>query len=172
MGRGGARKGAGRPTGRGPHGEATRPMRVPVSLIDSVTEFLAKKGYKIPLYTSHVQAGDPSPADDGIEDKVDLNAYLIGNPADTFMVRAAGESMTGANIFQGDTLIVDRSLKPANGKIVVAAVDGQITVKRFDKDKRGTVSLLPENPDFSPIVLTEGNELTILGVVTNIIHQV
>lgn len=171
MGRGGARKGAGRPAGRGPHGEATRPMRVPLSLVDSVTEFLAKKGYKIPLYMSHVQAGDLTSTDDALEDRVDLNSYLIGNPTDTFLVRAAGESMIGANIFQGDTLIVDRSIKPANGKIVVAAVDGQITVKRFNKDKGGTVSLLPENPDFSPIVLMEGNELTILGVVTNVIHQ-
>lgn len=172
MGRGGSRKGAGRPPGKGPHGEATRPMRVPLSLVDGVTEFLARKGYKVPLYSSSVQAGEPSPADDYIDDKVDLNEYLVKHPADTFMVRAAGESMTGANIFQGDTLIVDRSIKPSNGRIVIAAVDGQLTVKRFHKDKAGTVSLLPENPDFEPIVLTEGNDLIIWGVVTNIIHQV
>lgn len=172
MGRGGARKGAGRPAGKGPHGEATKPLRVPVSMVDSVVAFVAKKGYKIPLYSSNVQAGGPAPADDYIDDIVDLNAYLIRQPIDTFMVRAAGESMLGAGIFPGDVLIVDRGIKVANGKIVVAAVDGQLTVKRFDKDKSGTVSLLPENPQFDPIVLTEGNELVIWGVVTNVIHEV
>ncbi len=172
MGRGGIRKGAGRPAGKGPHGETTKAIRIPLSLLDSVAAFVAKKGYKIPLYSSNVQAGEPSPADDYIDDVVDLNAYLIRHPADTFMVRAAGESMTGAAIYPGDILIVDRSIKPSNGRIIVAAVDGQLTVKRFDKDKRGIVSLLPENPQFHPIILTEGNELIIWGVVTNVIHQV
>lgn len=171
MARGGIRTGAGRPQGRGPHGEATKPVRIPVSLIESVTQFVARRGYKIPLYGSHVQAGDPSPADSGIDEVVDLNEFLVHRPADTFMVRAAGESMRDAGIYEGDTLLVDRSLKPMNGKIVVAAVDGQLTVKRFHKDADGGVSLLPENPAFEPIILAEGNDLIIWGVVTSVIRQ-
>ncbi len=171
MGRGGARKGAGRPQGRGPHGEATRPVRIPVSLLDGVAKYVARRGYKIPLYDSYVQAGDPSPAEDTVDDLVDLNEFLIYRPADTFMVRAAGESMINAGIFPGDTLLVDRSLRPVNGKIVVAAVDGQLTVKRFHKDANNVVSLLPENPAFSPIVMEEGNDLVIWGVVTSVIRQ-
>ncbi|HEU5046607.1 MAG TPA: translesion error-prone DNA polymerase V autoproteolytic subunit [Rickettsiales bacterium] len=170
MGRGGIRKGAGRPTGRGPHGEATKPIRVPVSLLDEIANFVANKGYKIPLYSSHVQAGGPAPADEAIDDKVDLNEYLVKHPSETFMVRATGESMINAGISHGDVLIVDRSLKPANGKIVIAAVDGQLTVKRFQKEKNGAVALMPENPEFKPIILAEGNDLVIWGVVTNVIH--
>lgn len=170
MGRGGLRKGAGRPAGKGPHGETTKPIRVPVSLLEEIAQYVANKGYKIPLYSTSVQAGSPSPADDYIDDKIDLNEYLVKRPGETFMVRATGESMINAGIFPGDVLIVDRSLKPANGKIVIAAVDGQLTVKRFQKEKNGAVALLPENPSFEPIVLTEGNDLVIWGVVTNVIH--
>lgn len=171
MTRGGVRKGAGRPRGKGPHGEATRPVRIPVSLLDGVAKYIARKGYKIPLYESHVQAGGPTPAEDTVDELVDLNEYLVYRPADTFMVRAAGESMVGAGILPGDTLLVDRSLRAGNGKIVIAAVDGQLTVKRFHRDAQGVVSLLPENPAFAPIVMEEGNDLVIWGVVISVIRK-
>ena len=171
MARGGVRKGAGRPAGKGPHGEATQPVRIPVSLLEGVAKYVARRGYKIPLYESHVQAGGPSPAEDTVDELVDLNEYLVYRPADTFMVRAAGESMVNAGILPGDMLLIDRSLHPANGRIVVAAVDGQLTVKRFHRDPEGIVSLLPENPAFEPIVMEEGNDLVIWGVVTSVIRQ-
>lgn len=158
--------------GSGPRGEATKPVRIPVSLLESVAQFIEGGGYKIPLFDSHVQAGIPSPADNPVDEMVDLNEMLVHRPADTFMVHATGESMLNAGIYPGDTLIVDRSLHPMNGKIVVAAVDGQLTVKRFQKNADGGVALMPANPAFEPIVIEEGNDLVIWGVVTSVIRQV
>ena len=171
MARGGARKGAGRPKGQGQYGESTQPIRLPVSLIKSVMKFVKHKGYQLPLYSSKVQAGFPSPADDHIEGHLDLNEHLIKHPAATFFVRASGHSMIGAGIHENDILIIDRSMTPVSGKIVIAAVDGQLTVKRLHQ-KNGTLFLLPENKDFAPIEVKEGSEVYIWGVVTNVIHSV
>ena len=84
MSRGGSRVGAGRPKGRGPHGEATKPLRIPLSMVAEVVDYVSHKGYQLPLYGSKVQAGFPSPADDFMEGKLDLNQYLIKRPAATF----------------------------------------------------------------------------------------
>jgi DNA polymerase V len=117
-----------------------------------------------------VEAGFPSPADDHLERGIDLNEELIGNPAATFLVRVKGESMRDAGIHPGDVLIVDKSLTPTDRKIVVAMIDGNFTVKRFRK-RGGQVFLEAENPEFPPIEVTEGQELSIFGVVSYIIHQ-
>jgi len=171
MSRGGAREGAGRPKGQGKYKEPTKPIRIPESMINDVMGYVESKGYKLPLYSSKVQAGFPSPADDYIEQKLDLNSYLIKHPTATFFVRATGLSMINAGIYPDDILVVDRSLEPTNGKIVIAAVDGQLTVKRLKKDKSGTY-LYPENPKFKPIRIDEGNDVVIWGVVTNVLHKV
>jgi|TARA_B100001105_G_scaffold146625_1_gene117481 DNA polymerase V len=171
MTRGGARLGAGRPSGQGKFGEVTRPIRVPVSKIDSIMNFIHDHNLSLPLYSNKVPAGFPSPADDHMEGKLDLNNHLVKHPTATFFVRASGESMVGAGIHDGDILVVDRSLEPRHGKIIIAAVDGQLTVKRLQK--RGSKTLLaPENKKYKPIELTENNDVKIWGVVTNVIHEV
>lgn len=171
MNHGGARKGAGRPKGRGQFGESTKPIRLPVSLIQSVLKFVENKGYLLPLYGSKVPAGFPSPADDYIEGQLDLNEHLIKHPAATFFVRVSGNSMIDAGIHENDILVVDRSITPAHGKVVVAAIDGQLTVKRLNK-KNNQLFLMPENKEFDPIEVKEGSEVYIWGVVTNVIHSV
>jgi len=84
----------------------------------------------LPLALCRVEAGFPSPADDYMEGALDLNAHVIKHPAATYFVRASGDSMTGAGIFDGDLLVVDRSLKPAHGRGAIVEVDGQLAVKR------------------------------------------
>lgn len=122
-----------------------------------------------PLFLANVPAGFPSPADDYIDRKLDLNEYLIKHPAATFFVRVEGESMIGAGIHSGDILIVDRALEPADRKIVIANVNGDLTVKRIRqiKDK---LFLAAENPDFDPIEINEEEGFTIWGVVTYVLH--
>ena len=88
MPKGGARKGAGRPKGQGKYGEATKAIRVPESKVKYISEIVSKGLYEIPLYGDRVAAGFPSPADDYLEDKIDLNQYLVKHPASTFLVRA------------------------------------------------------------------------------------
>ena len=125
---------------------------------------------KLPLVSASVEAGFPSPADDHLERGIDLNEELIRNPAATFLVRVKGESMRDAGIHSGDTLIVDKSVIPADRQIVVAMIDGEFTVKRFRK-MNGRVYLEAANDSFAPIEVGENQELTIWGAVTYIIHQ-
>lgn len=169
MGRGGAQPGAGRPTGKGPYGEPTKPLRIPLSMVGKVKKLLSTGSFKIPLYASKVQAGFPSPADDYIEDKLDLNDHLIQHPAATFMVKATGDSMIGDGINEGDLLIVDRKLEAVDGKVVVAAIDGYLTVKRLFK-RNGLIQLCAANENYEPILIKEETELHIWGVVTHVIH--
>ena len=128
-------------------------------------------GCALPLYAWPVQAGFPSPADDYMEGELDLNRHVVGNRAATFYVRAAGESMTGAGIHPGDILVVDRSLEAVDGRVVVAAVDGELTLKRLRR-RDGATWLEPENDAFGPIRLDEGSDLVIWGVVTFVVHRV
>lgn len=168
---GGKRPGAGRPKGQGKFGEPTKPIRVPESMVAQVLEYVESKGYEIPMYTSRVAAGFPSPADEHVSERLDLNRFLIRHPSSTFLVRASGDSMINAGIHSGDVLVVDRSLEISDGKIVIAAVDGELTVKRYSK-KNGRIQLLPENPKYEPIALDDESELHMWGVVTNVIHRV
>ena len=112
----------------------------------------------------------PSPADDYIEAHLDLNTHLIKHPAATFFVKASGDSMTGAGIQSGDMLIVDKSLEATHGKIVIAAVNGKLTVKRLSR-LNGQVQLLPANKMYQPIDITAEQDVIIWGVVTHVIHQ-
>jgi len=169
--RGGSRIGAGRPKGQGKFGEVTKPIRVPVSKIDSVMNFINNNTLSLPLYSSKVPAGFPSPADDHMEGKLDLNTHLIKHPTATFFVKASGDSMIGAGIHDGDILVVDRSLEPRQSRIVIAAVDGQLTVKRLKK-KGKKIFLVPENKKFRSIELNENNDVKVWGVVTSVIHKV
>jgi DNA polymerase V len=122
------------------------------------------------LYTERVAAGFPSPADDYLEDKIDLNQYLVKHPASTFLVRASGNSMINAGIFPNDILVVDKSIKAENGNVVIAIIDGELTVKRYLK-KRSSIVLQPENEDYEPIELNGKSEAQIWGVVTSVIHD-
>ena len=125
----------------------------------------------LPLYLAKIPAGFPSPADDFIDKKLDLNEHLVKHPAATFFVKVQGHSMTGAGIHSGDILIVDRSLEPADKKIVVAALGGELTVKRLRKTK-GKVYLASENPEYKAIELTPEMNFEVWGVVVHVIHPV
>jgi len=122
------------------------------------------------MMESCVMAGFPSPAEQYIEQALDLNELLVKHPAGTFFVRVAGDSMVQTGIFPGDILVVDKAEEAVDGSIVIAAVDGEFTVKYLRHIDKG-VQLLAANPDYPPITFAEGNELQIFGVVTSNIHQ-
>jgi DNA polymerase V len=167
---GGRRPGAGRPKGSGRFGEVTERVRVPVSLVGDVLRFVESKAFKLPLYSCTVQAGSPAFADDAIDDRIDLNQHLVRTPESTFLVRAAGDSMIDANIRDGDLLVVDRKAQPKHGKIVIAAVDGALTVK-FLIVKQGRTYLMPANPEYAPIPVNPETGVTIWGVVTSSVRE-
>lgn len=191
---GGKRDGAGRP-----RGEETRLVRIPVSAIPDIRDFLqrrrqpalrqaplaalhglatahridaANEAAALPLAGSRVAAGFPSPADDYIEEYLDLNRLLVHEQASTFIVRVKkeSESMIEAGIYPDDLLVVDRSLTPADGDIVIAVLDGDLTVKEL-RLREGRVALIPRNRAMKPIVLRDGQELLVWGVVTSCIHR-
>ncbi len=122
-----------------------------------------------PLFLSGVSAGFPSPADDYLDQKLDLNEHLVKNPAATYFVRVAGDSMMGAGINDNDILVVDRSLEPSSSNIVIAIVNGELTVKRLIKT-RNSCRLIAENPDYPPLEINEDTPLEIWGVATYAIH--
>jgi DNA polymerase V len=125
---------------------------------------------EIPLFLSRVQAGFPSPADDYIEQSLDLNDYLIKKPTSTFFMRVAGDSMKDAGIMNDDLLIVDRSLSAKHNTIVVAVINSEYTVKRLIKTK-DKIFLAPENKKYPVIEIKEGMDFEIWGVVTYVIHS-
>ncbi len=171
MARGGKRKGAGRPKGTGKFGEQTKAVRLPISKIKLIMNFIERKGLCFPLYSNQVQAGFPSPAEDVPSETIELGTYLVQNPASTFFIKVAGESMTGAGIFPDDILIVDRSIEAANGDVVVAVVNGEFTVKRLFVTN-SKVELRSENKKFEPITFNDPADLSVWGVVKNVIHRV
>ncbi len=126
--------------------------------------------YELKLFSSQIPAGFPSPADDFLEKRLDLNEYLIENKSATFLIRVHGDSMINAGIIDGDLLVVDRSAQPTNGKIVLGVLNGEFTVKRIDK-RRNKLLLIPENDDFQPIEITNEMDFKIWGVVTFAIHK-
>lgn len=123
-----------------------------------------------PLFGNRVPAGFPSPAEEYLDKKLDLNEHLIKNPSATFFVKVTGHSMVNAGINDGDILIVDRSIQAADQKIVIGIINGEFTVKRIRK-KNGQVWLLPENDEYPPIKITEEMDFRIWGVVTYTIHK-
>lgn len=187
---GGKRQGAG---AKLKFGEPSRVVRVPESQAEKVVNFFKHVREGLPqlnpndiselfevsmqnrfsgeLYLNSVQAGYPSPGNDYYEGKLDLNDHLIRNPAATFFVRVSGDSMINAGIYPDDILVVDRSQKPKDGKIVIAVIDGELTVKRLRKHD-GRVTLLPENKNYDPIEVSPESSFKIWGVVTSVIHEV
>lgn len=191
---GGSRSGAGRKSSASPFGEKTVSVRVPQSRKGEVLEFLNifkqpprsvrttalpseamlpainPTKVAIPLFGTKVRAGFPSPADDYVEDTLDINELMIQNGPATFLLTVEGNSMIGAGIFEGDIIVVDRSLDARHRDIVLAVVDGRHTVKRlYDID--GDVRLQSENPDIPDIVLKDGMELVVTGVVTGSLRR-
>lgn len=139
-------------------------------LAPEILRFVPYESYELPLYSCAVSAGFPSPADDHIDQQLDLNTYIVENPASTFFVRASGDCMEPAGIFDGDILVVDRSLKFRNNRIIIAAVDGELTVKRISQYQDQTW-LRPDNADYPSIKLTEFTEVDFWGVVTFVLHR-
>ena len=190
--RGGARTGAGRKKGSSAYGESTKAIRVPKSMLPEVKLMLNNRKQhfdsfnthvsslyfpdknpstlSIPLFTDKVAAGFPSPADDYIEKTLDLNDLLVQKPAATFFVRAEGESMLGAGIHPNDILVVDRSIEAVPGKIIICALNGELTVKRL-KSIGNEIVLGAENPAYQDIIVQEAIDVVIWGVVTNVIHS-
>jgi len=182
-----------------PYGEKTKTIRVPKSSVTGIKTYLelrqqsvslslvllskmispiadvsrveaANDKILLPLVGSRVAAGFPSPADDYMEDYLDLNQLLISEKESTYLVRVKGESMINIGIFPKDLLIVDRSRDPIDGDIVIAVLDGELTVKRLEK--RGhRVALVAENKKFPPIVVREDQEFLVWGIVTHCIHS-
>lgn len=192
MGRGGKRPGAGRPPGSGKYGEPTKAVRLPMSLVEQVTEILdtwhargklpevemeikrigqsgAGSPTRLPVYLEAVAAGSPTPATDYVDEELDLYDRLTQHPDRTFCVRVNGDSMIDAGIHPHDLLIVDAALEPKNGSVAIAVVNGEVTVKRLRwKGKR--LFLVPENPHYPTLEITEDMNFQVLGVVTNVIH--
>ncbi len=189
--RGGKRLNAGRKEGTGKFGEPTAVMRVPASQKDKIIDFLehyqSKKpisnidGFRIPaidpselalpLFSSSVRAGFPSPADDHVEGRLDLNDYLIKQADATFFVKIIGDSMIDAGIFEGDIAVIDRARLASLGNTVLAVIDGEFTIKILHQSEHGRPVLLPANPVFSPIEIKEGMNFEIWGVVTGTVRK-
>lgn len=127
-------------------------------------------GQTLPIFTSYIQAGYPSPADDYIEKALDLNDLVIQRPAATFYVKVQGDSMQNAGIFSGDILVVDRSLTAHHRSIIVAVLDGEFTVKRLIFEEDG-IYLFAENHGYPPIKVGQDSQFEVWGVVTYVIHK-
>ena len=189
MTHGGKRPGAGRPKGTGKYRTPTKAVRLPLALAEKLVALLdtpLEPGHlqvedifrpdrrtrcELPLFESPVAAGFPSPAEEYVEGRLDLNKFLIKHPAATFFVRVSGESMTGAGIHPGDLLVVDRAVEPTHGKVVIASINSELTVKRLHC-KGDTLLLMPENPLFEPLQILEAMNFEVWGVVTHVIHAV
>lgn len=130
---------------------------------DALPMLLAKCAWK-------VAAGFPSPAADHAEERIDINTYVIRNKEASFLFGVKSDSMNGIGIYPGDTLVVDRSIEAKHNDIVLAVLDSNFTVKRFYK-RGGVVKLLAENNLYPPIVVKDGQELTVWGVVTYNLHK-
>lgn len=124
----------------------------------------------LPFFDILLPAGFPSPADDPMEQQLDLHTLLVKHPAATFFIKIEGDSMINAGMFSGDILIVDRSLTPKSGSIIVALINGEFTVKRLKLEGK-KVYLLPENPLYKPFEILEGTDFQVWGVVTYVIHS-
>jgi len=179
---GGRRPGAGHPFGL-----PSIRLRIPESHADSVRAILADAAISrklqpikiavgarprlIPMFVANVPAGFPSPAEQYIEEDLDLNKHLIpsGHEASTFIIRVSGWSMIGAGIHDGDEIVVDRAHEHPIGKVVVASHNGQMTIKRL-RERQGKLVLVAENPHYPDRVIAEGEEFAVWGVVVRVLH--
>lgn len=187
--RGGTREGAGR---KPAYGEPTKTIRVPESLVPRITNLLQSKlvgqldrveratlrpvaiaqvAMIVPSVGRRVRAGEPTSGDDYQDDPVELGRYLVRDPTSTFLIKVRGWSMRDAGIADGDELVVDRGVAPVDGRVVVAQVDGELTVKRLRRAGQGWV-LQAANPESADVAIPAGTELHIWGVVTRIIRAI
>jgi len=144
------------------------PLSLPLKSDGSISKIWFaddSQGIKLPFYDTKVQAGFPSPAEDHLEQRLDLNTLVIENPSATFFVRVAGESMKDIGITDGDILVVDRSIESWENRIVVAVIDSEFTIKRFTT-RHETVVLEAENPDYPAIKITPEMDFSVWGVVS------
>jgi len=183
---GGFRKGAGRKSGSGPFGETTKVIRIPMSRVTEIKQYLSHSALNnvdmimlphhspqknhIKLFNHKVPAGFPSPADDHIEKVLDLNEYLIGRKDSTFFVKIKGDSMIDASIHENDIVIVDRSKQARVGDIVLASIDGEFTIKILSKHL-ARPRLLPANEKYQPILINENMQFEIWGVITGAVRK-
>lgn len=130
-----------------------------------------EQSHSMPLAHTGVSAGFPSPADDFKELRISIDQEVVKNEEATFYARVAGQSMQGAGLDDGDLLVIDRSKEPEDNAIAVCFIDGEFTVKRL-KVEAACIYLMPENPNYSPIKVTEDNQLIIWGVVTYVVKKV
>ncbi len=138
--------------------------------IESIRRAGGCSSARFPLFAARIPAGFPSPADDYVDKGLDLNELLVRHPAATFFVRVSGDSMTGAGINSGDVLVVDRAETARDRSVVIAALNGELTVKRLVREG-GRVYLVSENPDYEPLEVTGEMEFEVWGVVVHVIHS-
>ena len=185
---GGTRQGAGR---KAAYGEPTKTVRVPQSLVPVVVGYLdamklppgggngarlhpiatLRAATAVPTLGRRVRAGKPTSGDDYQEDTVDLGTHLVRDPSSTFVMKVDGWSMRDAGIADGDELVVDRGVTPEDGRIVIAEIDGELTVKRLKRTGVGWL-LQASNPDFADIPIDDKNDMHIWGVVTRVLRAV
>jgi len=122
----------------------------------------------LPLFLEKISAGFPSPAQDYVEQRLDLNEFCVKRPAATYFVRVAGDSMIEAGIYPDDLLVVDRSINAQAGDIVIASLNGEFTVKELQLNP---LQLIPRNRNYQPILISEADDFEIFGVVTNVIRH-
>ncbi|BBI16327.1 Protein UmuD [Neochlamydia sp. TUME1] len=149
--------------------EETKAIQVPASEIQNILKFIQNKFYRIPLYQYRINAGFPSFGEGDIEKRIDLNELLIKEPDVTFLLKVCGDSMINAGIHHNDIIVVDRSIEPSEGKIVIASLNGELTVKRLRR-VADRLMLVAENKAYAPIEITEDTELRIWGVAISVIH--
>lgn len=125
---------------------------------------------ELPFISEGIRAGFPSPAMDFEDVSIDLNKYVVRHPSATFYGRVKGDSMRDVGIEDGDLIVIDRSIEPANGKIAVCYIDGEFTIKKIKLDK-DCCWLLPANENYEPIKVTKDNEFIIWGIVTHVIKS-
>ncbi|EWG65381.1 translesion error-prone DNA polymerase V autoproteolytic subunit [Enterobacter sp. SES19] len=133
--------------------------------MDTLFSYHPNQSIELPLFAERVACGFPSPAQDYVEDRLDLNRLAVRHPSATYFIKVSGDSMIGAGIGDGDLLVVDRSLNAEHGDIVVASVAGEFTVKELQT--RPVLRLLPHNARYQPITFQSEEELQIFGVVTH-----
>ena len=137
---------------------------------NKVIKSSTSKRTKIKLYTTSISAGFPSPAEDHMDVSLDINEYLVKHPSSTFYIYVRGDSMINSGIFDGDLLIIDKSLEVKSNSIVVAVINGEFTVKKIKKDS-DNLYLIPDNKNYKPILLETNMDFQIWGVVTHAIHH-
>lgn len=146
------------------------PLKLHTSKTIDIYSALTETELELPYVNEGISAGFPSPALDFVDLTIDLNKHLVKHPSATFYGRVKGQSLKNAGISDGDLLVIDRSLEPANGKIAVCYIDGEFTAKRIQKTKN-ELWLIPENDDYQPIKITEDNNFVVWGIVTHVIKS-